>query len=318
MSVHRTVPDATTVHESHVEDAHEELRSHRSRKLRQQAKQYRQTTFRHAAKIAPEHEHERGSANPGRLPQRLLQGRRVSGQRGDGRGGGKQQGRGQDGKQQGGQQQGRQQQGRQQQQDGRERRGPPLPGDPRATAATARYGTAGTVLRVRSTKIDTANASAATAPHTDLQNLADRLHDRPMLLDPTLRVEWIRQCFLANQEHRTHLDRRRLHERYAITLDMLKARRRTGDFSRSSPDDMSGVRQDLINASSALRTSPVGPPRDEKEETGNALLPLMAFHGTRSLSPAMLDRAIRHLSTTLNTLALSGRSRTVDDASALS
>ncbi|MFM0040902.1 hypothetical protein PQR05_08805 [Paraburkholderia sediminicola] len=309
--MHRTVPDATTVHESHIEDAHEEIRSHHRRKLMRQAKQYRQTTFRHAAKIAPEH----GSPNTGRLPQRLLQGRRVSALHGDGRGGGKQQGGRQDGKQQGGQQQGRQQQGRQQQQDRRERRGPPLPDEQRATAATARYGTAGTAPRVRSIAVDTASARPAAAPRTDLQNLADQLHDRPMLLDPTLRVEWIRQCFLANEEHRTHPDRRGSHQRYAITLDMLKARQRTGDFSRSSPDDMSGVRQDLINASSALRASPIGPPRDEKEETDNALLPLMAFHGTRSLSPGMLDRAIRHLSTMLNTLAMSGRSRTDDDAS---
>ncbi|MFP3276378.1 MAG: hypothetical protein RXR52_36470 [Paraburkholderia sp.] len=322
MSTERIIPDAATVHATQAYDAHEALAAHQPHKLLRQAKQYRQTTIRHAGKALPAHD----PANAGRLPKGL-QGRRVTAVHGDGRGGGRQPGgkqdRKQDGKQQGGKQpDGQRQRGQQQsrqQQDGRERRGP-LPGG-QGNGTAGGYGSAGTLPRVRSTAVGAtgaagaAGASAAVAPRSGLQSLANELHDRPMLLDQSLRAEWIRQCFMANEEGRTHPDQRGAHLRYAIALDMLKARRRTGDFSRSAADDLSGIRQDLIASSAALRASPIAPPRDEKEETHNALLPLWAFHGTRPLCPSMLDRAIRHVSTTLNTLVMGGRKPCGDDAS---
>jgi hypothetical protein len=322
MSVHRTVTDATTVHETEAEEPLHKSHPARRRGSLKHARIYRQSTFRHADKSAPEH----GTGDTRHLPRRLHE-RRVSALHGDGRGGGggKQQQGGhhggkqdsrKDSRQQGGkQQQGGQQHGGQQQQDGRARRDP-MPRDAASADTASRYDAGGAVPRVRSSRLDAAGATQAGAPSTALQNMADQLHDRPMLLDTTLRAEWIRQCFVANEQLRANTAGRRAEpSNHAMTVDMLKARRRSGDFSRSAPDNMSGVRQDLIANSNALRVSPIRPPRDEKEETDNALLPLRAFHGMRPLSPSMLDRAINHATTALNTLWMVSRRPANDEAS---
>lgn len=326
MSVHRTVTDATTVHETEAEEPLHASHPARRRGSLKHARTYRQSTFRHADKSAPEH----GTGDTRHLPPRLHE-RRVSALHGDGRGGGggkQQQGghhggkqdsrkdsRQQGGKQQqGGQQHGGQRQGGQQQQDGRARRDP-MPRDAVSADTASRYDAGGALPRVRSSRLDAAGAIQASAPSTALQRMADQLHDRPMLLDTTLYAEWIRQCFVENEQLRAESGRRAEPSNYATTVDMLKARRRTGDFSRSAPGNMSGVRQDLIANSNALRVSPIRPPRDEREETGNVLLPLRAFHGLRPLSPSMLDRAINHATTALYTLWMVSRSPANDDAS---
>lgn len=326
MSVHRTVTDATTVHETEAEEPAHRSHAARRRSSLKHARNYRQSTFRHADKGAPEH----GTGDTRHLPPRLHE-RRVSALHGDGRGngGGKQQQGGhhggkpdgkqdgkKDGRQQGGQHHGGQRQGGQQQQpDGRSRRDP-MSRDRTAAETASGHDTGGAVPRVRSGRLDAAAAIQASAPSTALQNIADQLHDRPMLVDTTLRTEWIRQCFVANEQRRADgPGQRNLASRHETTVDMLKARRRTGDFSRSAPDDMSGVRQELIDSSNALRASPIRPPRDEKEETDNALLPLRAFHGMRPLSPSLLDRAINHASTALNALSMVRRIQPDNDAS---
>jgi hypothetical protein len=105
-----------------------------------------------------------------------------------------------------------------------------------------------------------------TAGRTELQTVAARTHDQPLVYVDAMREALIRQRCAGHDPH-------------AVTEDVLKARTLALDYTKTGYDDLQGFLRDFLRFSAGSGAT-------------GALTPLCAFHDLRTSSPTLRQRSL--------------------------
>ncbi|WP_412025862.1 hypothetical protein [Burkholderia cepacia] len=293
--------------QARIDDAQHGVQVHHARR---KARQYRHSTFRHGTRTKDVHGAAKAQHLLARMSASGVTHRRVAAlhRDPDGKRGGNGNHHQQRGQQQNRDKERQQQQKRQQQQQQHKQRPRPRgaqPGpQPRATGTVDAF-----AVRQRGSASDAHargddhRVSGATRTATHAPEAASL--DLPLLRDDSMRVAWTDRFFSIGERLRQGKTSQPSRLALSATLDLLRARRGANFLSGSFDDNLSSVRQDLIDSQARLRdTAPAVRPGD-RQASFNALLPLLVLSARRPLSGTLADRSMRHVEVMLRTPATS-------------
>lgn len=309
MSIARTAshPSSASLDaQARIDDAQHGVHVHHARR---KARQYRHSTFRHGTRTKDVHGAAKAQHLLARMSASGVTHRRVAalhrdpdGKRG-GSGNHHQQRGQQQNRDKGRQQQQKRQQQQQQQQKQRPRGAQPGP-QPRATGTVGAFAVRqpGSASDAHARR-DDHRVSGATRTDTHAPEAASL--DLPLLRDDSMRVAWTDRFFSIGEQLRQGKTSQPSQLALSATLDLLRARSDANFLAGSFDDNLSSVRQDLIDSQARLRdTGPAVRPGD-RQASFNALLPLLVLSARRPLSGTLADRSMRHVEVMLRTPAAS-------------